>query len=72
MKLKDILKEQVSDIPQGTGWEMVRSLNTLSNDISNQKHAKLMAWAEKNDKQAKEITEMAEQMMEIIIKMRAR
>ena len=51
---------------------MVRSLNSLSNDINDQKYDKMIKWAAGNEKQARELGEMAEQMKEIIIRMRTR
>ena len=75
-KLKDILLESpVSLGPTSAaiwGEEMVRSLNSLSNDINDQKYDKQMAWAAKNERQAREVSEMAEQLKELIIKMRTR
>ena len=75
IKLKDVLKEAMTAGPTSAaiwGEEMVRSLNSLSNDINDQKYDKQMAWAAKNEKQAREVSEMAEQLKELIIKMRTR
>ena len=69
MKLKDLLKEADTT---GPGWEMVRSLNSLKNDIDDQKHDKMMEWAAANQKKAIEISEMAELLKEEIIRMRTR
>ena len=76
-KLKDILLESPFGQPGPTsaaiwGEEMVRSLNSLANDINDQKYDKQMAWAAKNERQAREVSEMAEQLKELIIKMRTR
>ena len=76
-KLKDILLESPFGQPGPTsaaiwGEEMVRSLNSLSNDINDQKYDKMMKWAAKNERQAREVSEMAEQLKELIIKMRTR
>ena len=75
MKLKDVLKEAMTAGPTSGevwAWELVRSLNSLANDINDQKYDKQMAWAAKNEKQAREVSEMAEQLKELIIKMRTR
>ncbi len=69
MKLKDLLKEADTT---GPGWEMVRSLNSLKSDIDDQKHDKLMKYADRWPEKALELSELAEQMKEIIIRMRTR
>ena len=75
-KLKDILLESPFSLGPSSadvwGGDMVRSLNSLANDINDQKYDKQMAWAAKNEKQAREVSEMAEQLKELIIKMRTR
>ena len=75
IKLKDVLKEAITAGPTSAaiwGEEMVRSLNSLSNDINDQKYDKMIKWAAGNEKQARELGEMAEQIKEIIIRMRTR
>ena len=74
-KLKDILLESPFSLGPSSadvwGGDMVRSLNSLANDINDQKYDKQMAWAAKNERQAREVSEMAEQLKELIIKMGA-
>tara|TARA_Y100001963_G_C6657884_1_gene388995 strand:- start:265 stop:492 length:228 start_codon:yes stop_codon:yes gene_type:complete len=75
MKLKDVLKEAMTAGPTSGevwAWELVRSLNSLKNDIDDQKHDKMMEWAAANQKKAIEISEMAELLKEEIIRMRTR
>ena len=75
MKLKDVLKEAMTAGPTSGevwAWELVRSLNSLKNDIDDQKHDKMMNWAAANQKKAIEISEMAELLKEEIIRMRTR
>ncbi len=75
MKLKDVLKEAITAGPTSGeiwAWELVRSLNSLKNDIDNQKHDKMIKWADANQKKAMEISEMAELLKEEIIRMRTR
>ena len=75
MKLKDVLKEAMTAGPTSGevwAWELVRSLNSLKNDIDDQKHDKMMEWAAANQKTAIEISEMAELLKEEIIRMRTR
>ena len=75
MKLKDVLKEAITAGPTSGeiwAWELVRSLNSLKNDIDDQKHDKMMNWAAANQKKAIEISEMADLLKEEIIRMRTR
>ena len=75
IKLKDVLKEAMTAGPTSGevwAWELVRSLNSLKNDIDDQKHDKMMNWAAANQKKAIEISEMAELLKEEIIRMRTR
>ncbi len=75
IKLKDVLKEAMTAGPTSGevwAWELVRSLNSLKNDIDDQKHDKMMEWAAANQKKAIEISEMAELLKEEIIRMRTR
>ena len=75
IKLKDVLKEAMTAGPSSGevwAWELVRSLNSLKNDIDDQKHDKMMNWAAANQKKAIEISEMAELLKEEIIRMRTR
>ena len=75
IKLKDVLKEAMTAGPSSGevwAWELVRSLNSLKNDIDDQKHDKMMEWAAANQKKAIEISEMAELLKEEIIRMRTR
>ena len=75
IKLKDVLKEAMTAGPtsgEAWAWELVRSLNSLKNDIDDQKHDKMMEWAAANQKKAIEISEMAELLKEEIIRMRTR
>ena len=75
-KLKDILLESPFSLGPSSadvwGGDMVRSLNSLKNDIDDQKHDKMMNWAAANQKKAIEISEMAELLKEDIIRMRTR
>tara|TARA_R100001594_G_C3954850_1_gene243896 strand:+ start:64 stop:303 length:240 start_codon:yes stop_codon:yes gene_type:complete len=75
IKLKDVSKEAMTAGPTSGevwAWELVRSLNSLKNDIDDQKHDKMMEWAAANQKKAIEISEMAELLKEEIIRMRTR
>ena len=75
IKLKDVLKEAMTAGPTSGevwAWELVRSLNSLKNDIDDQKHDKMMEWAAANQKKAIEISELAELLKEEIIRMRTR
>ena len=75
IKLKDVLKGAMTAGPTSGevwAWELVRSLNSLKNDIDDQKHDKMMEWAAANQKKAIEISEMAELLKEEIIRMRTR
>ena len=75
IKLKDVLKEAITAGPTSAaiwGEEMVRSLNSLKSDIDDQKHDKLIKYADRWPEKALELSELAEQMKEIIIRMRTR
>ena len=68
-----MVKEAITKGPSSGdvwGWEMVRALNSLGNDLKNTKHKKMMAWAERNERKAKEIIKTCEELKKLVYKMR--
>ena len=46
------------------------TLNSLGNDLKDTKHKKMMAWAAKNERKAKEIIKTCEELKKLVYKMR--
>ena len=68
-----MVKEAITKGPSSGdvwGWEMVRALNSLGNDLKDTKHKKMMAWAAKNERKAKEIIKTCEELKKLVYKMR--
>ena len=66
MKLKNLLKEQESK----EALEMVRSLNTLANDIDKLKYQRQIKWAEANPRELKKIEKCVDILSKYARKMR--
>ena len=68
-----MVKEAITKGPSSGdvwGWEMVRALNSLGNDLKDTKHKKMMAWGEKYSRSVPDTIKLIETLHKFVKKLK--